>query len=150
MFCAFRSLLCSRETIRENLAVTRCMIAVERLKDYVVATLCVRCPVPGAMKCNENAVTVPRRELLLVIFHHGIRRPVGRKSSYGSEFARANTHGFAPVSSVFRREDQFSLKRIVVALGPAIVATCLQQHQLFRWESRFLVGPIEIRPIRVQ
>src|SRR6516225_6047466 len=110
MFCAFGGLPCSREAVRENLAVTRCMIAVERLKDYVVTTLCVRCPVPGTMKCNENTLTVPLRELLLVIPHHGIRCPVRRKGSYGCEFVRANTHGFAPVSSVFRCEHQFSPK----------------------------------------
>src|SRR5215469_9931984 len=122
MLCTFRSLIPSRETLCENLAITRCMLSLERLKDYVVATLRIGCSIPGTVKCDENTVTVMRRELFLLITHHRVRRPVGRKGSYGRAFARANADCLAPVASVFRRKHQFPLKRIVVALGPSVVA----------------------------
>src|SRR6516164_3506906 len=107
MFGTFWSLYSSSKTIREDLTIARCMIAVERLKDYVVATLRIRCPVPGAVKCDEDAMTVPSRKLFLVVTHHGIRRPVRWKGSHWCEFIRANAYGFAPIPSVFRREHEF-------------------------------------------
>src|ERR1700685_986463 len=43
---AGRSLVCSRETVGENLAIARCAIALERLKNHVKAALRVWRPIP--------------------------------------------------------------------------------------------------------
>src|SRR5215470_3230913 len=101
------------------------MSAVERLKDHVVAALRIRRPIPGTMKCDEDTVAVPPGKLLLVVPHHVIRRPVCGKRGYRRELVRTNAYGFAAIASVFGRQHQFFLERIVIALGPAIVATFL-------------------------
>src|SRR5439155_4117003 len=50
------------------------------------------------MESDEDAITVARRKLLLVVPHHCIRRPMGWKDGNGSNLARAYADRFAAVA----------------------------------------------------
>src|SRR5439155_5697620 len=89
---------------------------------------------------DEDAITVARRKLLLVVPHHCIRRPMGWKDGNGSNLARAYADRFAAVATVFGRQNQLFQERVVVALGPAIVSLGLQKQHLFSRQRRLLIG----------
>jgi hypothetical protein len=75
---------------------------------------------------------------------------MGGERRNGTNPVRAYTDCFAAVATVFRRQNEFLHERVVVALGPAIVSVWLQEQQLFRGQSRFLVGFVQVGPIRAQ
>src|SRR6202171_3014773 len=102
------------------------------------------------MEGDEDAVTIARRKLFLVVPRHCIRRPMGGKCCSRSNLVRAYADRFAAVATVFRRQNQLLHERVVVALGPAKVPLWLQKQQLFSWQRRLLVGFIPVGPIRVQ
>src|SRR5882762_1641892 len=78
--CGFgRRLHRSRETIRKYFALAGCAVPGERLKNHVVATLGIGRAIPRPVEGDEDAVTVARRKLFLVVAHHRIRRPMGGK-----------------------------------------------------------------------
>ncbi len=101
------------------------------------------------MEGDEDAVTIARRKLFLVVAHHRIRRPMSGKYRSGGNFVRAYADRFS-VAAVFRRQNEFLHERVVVAFGPAIVSLGLQKQQLFRRQRRLLVGFIKVGPIRMQ
>src|SRR6185369_14862504 len=150
MFRTFRTLDGSCETVRENLAASRYVIAIEWLKNYVVPTLGVRCPIPRSVKRDENTVPVPRGKFAFVVTGHRVWCPMSRKSCDRRELAGANADSFAAIASIFRCEHQLVLERIVIALGPTIIAAGLQQHHLFRRQRRFFILLEEVWPIGVQ
>src|SRR5579871_3788925 len=92
------------ETICKYFARSGCACARERLEHHAVALLWIRRAIPGAMEGDEYAVTIARRELLLVIVDHGVRRPMRGKRSGRSGFGGANSDLVAAVSAVFRRQ----------------------------------------------
>src|SRR4029079_7793091 len=147
MFCTFWSLHRTCETVCEDLAVARCVITAKRLKNYVVTALRIRCPVPRSMKRDKEPVAVTRGELILVVARHRVRCPMSRKGRCRRGLAGTNADVFATIASIFRCEHQFFLERIVIALGPAIVATGLQQHHFLRGQGRFVILLEEIWPI---
>src|SRR6202012_4657196 len=58
--------------------------------------------------------------------------------------------GFPSTSSVFRGKDQLLLSQIEVAIGPAVVGTALQLHQLLRRLIGAIFGCVELRPVLAQ
>src|SRR3984893_1586749 len=131
MLRLLRSLDRSRETVGKYLARTRRAIAVQRLKHDVVATLGIRCSIPGTVEGDEHAAAVTRRKLLVVIEHCAVRTPMRWESCNRSNLVGAHAHFLAPVSAVFRGQQQLALHWVVVALRPSVIAALLQQHQFF-------------------
>ena len=72
------------------------------------------------------------------------------KAATGAILLAQTPDCLAAVAAVLRRQNQLLHERIVVALGPAIVAARLQKQQLFSRQGRFLVGFVKVGPIRVQ
>src|SRR5260370_37556462 len=149
MFGFARRLHRSREPIRKYLALAGCSVPGERLKHNVVAALRIWRSIPGPVEGDENAVTIARWKLLLVVPHHCIRRPMSRKRRNRANPVRAYADRFA-VAPVLRRQNQLLRERVVVALGPSIVSLWLQKQQLLRRQRRLLIGFVQIGPIRVQ
>ncbi len=149
MFGFARRLHRSREPIRKYLALAGCSVPGERLKHDVVAALRIWRPVPGPVEGDEDAVTIARWKLLLVVPHHCIRRPMSGKRHNRTNLVRAYADRFA-VAPVLRRQNQLLRERVVVALGPSIVSLWLQKQQLLRRQRRLLIGFVQIGPIRVQ
>src|SRR6185369_7752661 len=110
MFSTFRSLHCSCETIREDLAVCRYMIAVQRLKNYVISALSIRRPVPRSVKGYEDAGVVSRGKFVLVIARHRVGCPMSWKGSNWRELGGANANSFAAIAAIFRCEYQLLLE----------------------------------------
>ena len=75
---------------------------------------------------------------------------MGGECRNGRDFVRAGAHLLTAVTAIFRRQNQLLLPSVVVALGPAIVAARLQKQQLFSRLRGFLVGFVEVRPIRIE
>ena len=75
---------------------------------------------------------------------------MGRKCRDGCELLRANALGLAAVAAVLRCQHQPPLHGIVVAFGPAVVATLDQEHEFLGRERRLLLRLVEFGPIRVQ
>ena len=141
MSCSLWSHYRSRKSIRENFAIAGGMVAGERLKDDVVTALGIRRAIPGTMKGDEHAIAIAGWKLFLVVMHHRVRRPMGGKYRDRSELMRAHADRLAAVATIFRRQHQFLLEGIVVALGPAIVAAGLQKHYFFGGQRGFLRPP---------
>src|SRR5580698_5803070 len=120
----------ARETVGENLASARRAFTLKRLENHVVALLRVWRAIPRAMKGDEDSVAIAGWKFVLVVTHHGVRRPMGGKGGNRSNLARANTHLFAAIAAVFGRKNELSLHTVVIAFGPAIVAAGLQEQQL--------------------
>src|SRR5579859_5606576 len=140
----------SRKAIGEYLARAGRSIAVQRLKDNVVAALRIRCTIPGTMEGDEHAGPVVSGKLLLIIEHCAIGSPMRGKGCYGSDLAGADTSILTPVAAVFRSQHQLVLHLVVIALRPSIVAALLQQNQFFRRQGGFFFRLIQVGPIRMQ
>src|SRR5262249_1429186 len=149
MYSATRGLDCPREPISKYFTLAGCALAGEPLKDHIVAALLVRSPIPGSVEGDEHAITVAGRKLLLVVKHHGVRRPMRRKCRNRRNLEFANPHLLPAIAAVFRRKHHFCSYGIVVALGPPIIAPLLQQHQLFCRLRSFFLRLIEIWPVRM-
>src|SRR5579871_1267445 len=102
------------------------MVLGQRLEDHVVASLRIGRPVPGPVKGYEDAIAVAGWKLLLIVEDHAVWPPVRREGSHRSGLARTDADGVA-VAAVLGREHEFLLKRIVVTLGPTVVAPWLQK-----------------------
>src|SRR5580693_5616664 len=113
-------LLGSCKTVGKNLTFSGRLVARQRLKNDVVARLRIGRTIPRTVKRDEYAVAVARRELLLVIERHSVRRPMRRKIRDGDGLLGAFAAALA-VAAVLRSEHQLLQSRIEVALGPAIV-----------------------------
>src|ERR1700733_225102 len=139
----------SCESIGKYLALTRGVVARERLKHDVVSALRVRRAIPGTVECDEHALAIAFRELRFIVVGHPVRRPVSRKGRYRCGLGGAHA-GFLAVSAIFGRENELVDERIEVAFRPAIVPALLQKHYLLRRKCRLLVRLVDVGPIRVQ
>src|SRR5580700_2535936 len=101
------------------------MATRHRLKHDVVATLRIRRPVPRSVKRDKYAVAIALRKLLPVVVHHAVRCPMRGKSRRRCELACAYT-ALLPITTIFRRQNQFLHEPVVVAFGPSVVAALLQ------------------------
>src|SRR6266851_5559051 len=93
------------KSVSKYLALTRGVIALQCLINHVVAALRIGRSIPRSMEGDEHAVVVPSRELLAVVPHHPIRRPMRWKRCNRSALGRARTKLLAPVAAVLRSED---------------------------------------------
>src|SRR5581483_10931273 len=122
----------SCKAVRKDFTAASSVSLCQRLKNHVVTTLCVGSAVPRSVESDEDAIAIAGRELFLVIVGHGVGRPVGGECSNGANFAGANAHSVAPVTTVLWRQNQLALIWVVVALRPAVVAALFQEHHFFR------------------
>jgi hypothetical protein len=61
------------------------------------------------------------------------------------------THsGLVAIATVFGGKNQALEARIVVALGPAVVAVFLEEHDFFRGQGGFLLGFVDLRPVGME
>ena len=138
------------KSVGEYFTIPRGMIARQGLEHDVVATLAVGCSIPRSVKGDEHAVAVVGRELLFVVEHHRVRCPMRRECRDRRALGRARSHLLAAVAAVFGSKNQFALYGVVVALRPPVVAALVQEQQLLGRLRSFLLGPVKIRPIRMQ
>src|SRR3984957_8036855 len=102
------------------------------------------------MEGDEDALAIASRKLVSIVMHCAVRRPVGGKGGSRGKFVRAHPPRFASVATVFWRKYKLLLHHVVVTLGPAVVASGLQQHQFFPRLQGFVGGLIKIRPVRMK
>src|SRR5690242_11535397 len=72
-----------------------------------------------------------------------------RKSSNRIELVGAPALCLA-VAAVLRSKDQLLLRRIVIAVGPAVIASLAQQHQLFGGQLGSLLGGVKVWPVFIE
>ena len=121
----------------------------ESLEDDVIAALGVRSTVPGAVESDEKAVAVGGWKLLLVIEDHSVGSPVCGEGCGRAGLGGANARLVA-IAAVFRGENQALEVRVVVALGPAVVAAFLEEHDFFRGQRGFLFGFVDLGPVGME
>ncbi len=93
------------KSIGKYFALARRLLARQRLIDDVVTALRVRGAIPRTMEGDEESLPVVSWELLLVVEHHAVGRPVSREVRGRRNFLRARAGGFS-ISAIFRREHQ--------------------------------------------
>ena len=121
----------------------------ESLEDDVVAALGVGSAIPGAVESDEEAIAIGGWKLLLVIEDHGVGSPVCGKGCDRAGLGGADA-GLVAIAAVFRGEDEALEVGVVVALGPAVVAAVLKEHNFFRGKRGFLFGFVDLGPIGVE
>ena len=114
-----RSLERTGEAVGED-HVWPCGLTIrEWLEHHVVAALGERRPVPRAVEGDERPAPVGRRELLTIIEHEVVGRPVGGEGRDRASLLSAQPD-FLPVAAVLRGEDQLLLGQVEIAIRPAM------------------------------
>src|ERR1700748_2158517 len=102
------------------------------------------------MERDKRAAAIGRRELIPAVKQQIIGRPMSGKCRDRGALVGTLSDGFSAIAAVFRGEDQLLLSQIEVAIGPAVVGTALQLHQLLRWLIGAIFGCVEFWPVLAQ
>src|SRR6185312_1953123 len=100
-----------------------------------------------AVERDEQAALVARRKRPAGTERERQWRPVRRVGRQRLPLAGAGPDGLAAVAAVLRRQHQPFLRRIEVALGPAVVGAALHLQQLFARLGRALARLIQVGPV---
>jgi hypothetical protein len=100
------------------------------LENDIVALLSKRRAIPGSVKGDERAASIPCRKLRAMVDREVIGCPMAGKSGYGATPFRADALRLAAVAAIFGGEHELLLLLIVIAFRPPVIGAGRELQQL--------------------